>query len=404
MSYRRILPIFVLAVAIHGLAAWVWPQQSGQTGSAGTGSTSTSSTASDSTTATDTMRRQRSSGDPGAPPMRRQPVLFVSGNVVLDDGSPPPIGVVIERVCGGQVTKEAYMSPGGSFSFQVGANNPVFLEASDERPAANWDPVRASSGLFAATSSGSSIRLEGCDLRARLGGYRSNILILNVNQGSGNVDVGTLVLYPAARVRGTAVSATALAAPKKAKKSVEQAEAALKKKDLKKAQVHLEAALAAYPGYAYAWCRLGQIHEISGHNENARNAFAKALEADANYVEPYIELARMNALEKKWQETADLTGRALKLDPLDFPYGYYLDALSNFYLNQLDAAERSVRMLQRLDSRHRYAEGFLLFANIYRRKHDGAGEAAQLIEYLKYAPQAADAVQVRARLQRLTGS
>jgi hypothetical protein len=74
------------------------------------------------------------------------------------------------------------------------------------------------------------------------------------------------------------------------------------------------------------------------------------------------------------------------------------------FLSQLDAAERSVRMLQRLDSQHRYTESFLLLANICRRKHDAAGEAAQLIDYLKYAPQAANASQIRVRLQKLIGS
>jgi len=41
------------------------------------------------------------------------------------------MGVVIERICGGSKIKESHVSSGGQFSFQVGANTSMLLDASD---------------------------------------------------------------------------------------------------------------------------------------------------------------------------------------------------------------------------------------------------------------------------------
>src|SRR5687767_9674838 len=51
--------------------------------------------------------------------MQNRPV-FLSGKVVMDDGTPPPDSVVIERVCGSVVRPEAHTDSKGRFSFQLG--------------------------------------------------------------------------------------------------------------------------------------------------------------------------------------------------------------------------------------------------------------------------------------------
>jgi tetratricopeptide (TPR) repeat protein len=125
------------------------------------------------------------------------------------------------------------------------------------------------------------------------------------------------------------------------------------------------------------------------------------LETDKNYVNPYVELARIAAVESKWQEAADLTDHALELDPVDFPDGYYLNMLADYNLNQLDGAVRSARKLERLDSLHQIPQAFLILAAVLDRKRDFAGEADQWRQYLKCAPQAANVGEVRSRLQKL---
>jgi tetratricopeptide (TPR) repeat protein len=135
--------------------------------------------------------------------------------------------------------------------------------------------------------------------------------------------------------------------------------------------------------------------------QDARLAFSRAREADPNFVLPYVELARLAALEKNWQETADLTDRAVALNPLDIPDGFFLNSLAHYNLKNFDVAERSARKAQRLDSAHRLPLGHLILAGILRQKQDFTGEAEQLRFYLKYAPQSGSAGQVQARLQEL---
>src|SRR5690349_5671617 len=49
--------------------------------------------------------------------------IFLSGKVVMDDGTKPPEPVAIERVCNGVVRREQFTDSKGHFSFQLGQND-----------------------------------------------------------------------------------------------------------------------------------------------------------------------------------------------------------------------------------------------------------------------------------------
>jgi tetratricopeptide (TPR) repeat protein len=110
-----------------------------------------------------------------------------------------------------------------------------------------------------------------------------------------------------------------MAAEDAAKKAMERSGKALQKRRSRRLRKNLQAAVEIYPAYATAWFTLGRIYQQQRRAEDARLAFSKAVEADANYVLPYVELARLAALERKWEEVADLTDRAIALNPLDIP-------------------------------------------------------------------------------------
>jgi hypothetical protein len=60
-------------------------------------------------------------------------MIFLSGRVALEDGSPPPFGAVIETDCGGAVSREEIIGLNGRFSFQAGGGGDfgqVFPDAS----------------------------------------------------------------------------------------------------------------------------------------------------------------------------------------------------------------------------------------------------------------------------------
>jgi len=63
------------------------------------------------------------------PDMQR--TFFFSGKVMLDDGTPPPEPVQIERVCNGVPRPEAWTDSKGRFSFQLGQNTAMMMDASN---------------------------------------------------------------------------------------------------------------------------------------------------------------------------------------------------------------------------------------------------------------------------------
>jgi Tetratricopeptide repeat len=370
-------------------------QGSGQT----TGSTTTPTTRTPQTT---------NQTQPGVNPnagRQQQQMPFISGMVAMEDGSPLPIGVVIERICNGNKIKESHVSSGGQFSFQVGANTSMLMDASDSGWGSFGVPGASSqqgANMASLLGTGSTTALLGCELRADLPGYRSSTVILTGSQLMGRViDVGTIVLHPIAKVQGTTVSLTSLRAPKDAKKALERGDKALKKAKLGEAETSFRDAVSIYPSYAAAWFSLGRIYQEQNRTQDARLAFSRARESDPNFVLPYVELARLAAVERNWKETAELTDHAVTLNPLDIPDGFFLNSLANYNLKNFDAAERSALKAQRLDSTHRLPLGHLILASILRQKQDLTGEAEQLRSYLKYAPQSSSAGQVQARLQEL---
>ncbi len=379
------------------------PSTGGSSGGSTGGTTGTGGSTTGGTKVTNTPQ-------PGYNPQSRSPrqqAPYINGAVVLDDGTPAPMGTYIERICSGQIKREAYVGSGGQFSFQVGANNNFMVDASEGLGASDspWRSAPQTAGGLPDFGMGAATKLMGCELRAQLPGYRSSVVILRGDQSIGPIiDVGTIVLCPLERVPGTTVSATNLQAPKDAKKALERAQKAVQKNKLEEAEKDLRSAVEIYPKYAGAWLALGQVYQRQNRKDDARLAFAKASEADASYVNPYVELARIAAQEQNWQQVADITERALTLDPLDFPDAYVMNSLANFNLKKLDVAEKSARKAQRLDSYHRFPQPYLILASISQQKQDFAGEAQQLRNFLKYAPQAANAGRVRSRLEELEKS
>src|SRR5580704_1001020 len=57
--------------------------------------------------------------------------LYISGKVVIEDGSAVPPNITIERVCGGISKTVAYTESNGRFSFQWGDRNMIVTDASD---------------------------------------------------------------------------------------------------------------------------------------------------------------------------------------------------------------------------------------------------------------------------------
>jgi tetratricopeptide (TPR) repeat protein len=410
MKFSGILSRAFLVLIAAAILPWAFAQQGG---TSGTGTTNTPAPKSPDRTPPP---------PPPLPPLPTNPAdrntrtqqpnqdqLFITGSVILDDGTPPPFGAVIERTCGTAVVKETAVDLGGHFSYQLGDPNRVGRLFPDASQAYGQDQIeRDLLSSLNPDNSRSAVdqpaiplysRLIGCELRAQLAGYRSTVIPLGGGSGIGLLEVGTIVLYPNARVQGTTVSATNLLAPKAAQKALENARKASRKKELSEAEKFIASALDIYPGYAEAWLELGQLYQQQQFRDEARNAYKKAIAADKLFISPYIGLAQLAAKEKKWKEVADITDQALVLDPMAIPEGHLLNALAYYKLDRLDLAEKSALRGQRMDYGNRIPQINLVLADILMKKNDSAGAIEAMKKYLKAAPNAPDARLIRSRMQ-----
>jgi len=340
------------------------------------------------------------------PDMQRP--IFLSGRVMLDDGTPPSEPVVIERVCNGVARPEAYTSSKGQFSFQLGQRMGMMADAS-----VGGGPDAVMDGGFGGRSSqrttsvggfGSGINemaLMGCEIRAVLPGYRSDVVNLAGRRSLENPDVGTIILHRLGNVEGTTISATSLNAPKDAKKAYQKGMEALKKKKPADAQKRFQKAVDEYPRYAAAWYGLGQAHMAQNNPAEARKCFAASLEADPKYLNPYLSVATIAAGERNWQEVADTTAKLIRLDPVDYPQAYYFNSVANYNLGKTEEAEKSAREAQRLDTHHRYPRVAHLLGVILANRREYNAAAEQMRTFLKFAPDAADASTVRTQLSEI---
>ena len=350
--------------------------------------------------------------DPNQQQQQRMPemqrAIFLSGRVMLDDGTPPPEPVTIERVCNGNPRPEGYTDSKGRFSFELGRNTSMIADASTNMNGDGFGggiPGQPQRGGFGGGGFGGNANIEqqvmGCELRASLPGFRSDLINLTGRRVMDNPDVGTIVLHRLANVEGFTFSATSGLAPKDARKAFEKSRDLIKKKKLPEAQKELEKATSLYPKYAAAWHDLGRVYEAQNQVEPARKAFQSSIDADAKYVSPYLNLAGIFAKEGNWEKTAELTAKAVKLNPFEYPTMYFYNAVANLNLQKLDEAEKSAREARKLDAKNRIPKIDHVLGIVLAQKRDLPGAKDSLTAYLKASPTAGDAETVKKQLEQI---
>ncbi len=342
------------------------------------------------------------------PEMQRQ--IYISGKVLMDDGTPPPEQLVVERVCNGNPRPEGYTDSKGRFSFALGQNSAMMVDASvgsmgGDFGAGSQDRNSNRGGMGSMGGGGSrgvSERdLMGCEVRAVLAGFRSDVVNLSGRRSMDNPDVGVIILHRMAKVDGYTFSGTSAFAPKDAKKAYEKGREAAKKNKLPDAERELQKAVDLYPKYAVAWYELGLVHQQQKQLDDARKCYAESLKADSKYVNPYAQLARLAAADQNWEQTAEYSGKLLKLNPYFSPEVYFYGAVANLNLKNLDAAEEQAREGLKLDPKNRNPRMNQVLGVVLAQKQDFKGAAESMKSYLKLAPTAPDVDHVKRQLEEI---
>ena len=198
-------------------------------------------------------------------------------------------------------------------------------------------------------------------------------------------------------------SVEGLKLPAKAQNEYRTACSALKKNRPAESEEHLRKAVQIYPSYVVGWVMLGQIQETQKHTDLARQACSRALELEPKYLPSYLCLAEIAGRDEKWHEVLRYTSEALALDATHDAYAYFFSAIAYFNLNQLGEAERRALKAEELDKEHHEPRVQFLLGQIYKARNDPAKAAAELTEFLKYAPTAPDSDSVKEDVARLEG-
>ncbi len=376
----------------------------------GTGSTGTTGTG----TGTGTIGTTRPSTNTTTPTTPTQPnvsipqPIYVSGRVMLEDGTPPPEPAVIETVCNGNPHGEGYTDAKGYFGFELGSRNNAIIQDASEfssyNPLSGNTMSNPAGSLSSAPLGGAGMdsaerKYMGCDLQAKLNGFRSQTVPLAGRRPMDDPNVGTILLHrngPAEE--GKTVSMVSLAAPKDAKKAYDKGMESLKKSKYEDAQKNFEKAVEVYPKYATAWYELGMLQAGQGKPDMARQYFQKSIDCDPKFIRPYLQLSIIALQSSKWSELAAVTDKTVRLDPFDFPQAYFFNSVANYNMQRFDAAEKSALEAERLDTRHQYPQNSHVLGLILAMKKDYAGAAERLKAYLKFAPAAEDAPKVKQQL------
>ena len=315
---------------------------------------------------------------------------FLSGKVVLSSGGVPTEPIRIKRVCGTQTTLEGYTDSRGRFSIEVGRNTSlVATDAGVGGPTPGITAGGLSLGSMIRTNLTSETDLSGCTLEVDTPGYGSNPIVLGRRRSMDRSEVGTFILTPLGGTQALAVSATSLAAPKKARSSFDKAVKELSKgrsSRADKAIRDLEKAVTLYPEYAAAWAILGQTRSQSGDSEGAVDALERALQADSRYLRPYGTLAQLMIVAGNWERTMELADFVLSVNPTDTQMSWYR-AVSQFEMKNHDEAITLLTELQSDEAgEKRYPQSHHVLGMIYADRGQFTEAASEYRRFLDRSP------------------
>lgn len=290
---------------------------------------------------------------------------YMRGKVVMEDGSPPPARVIIQRACpGASPLPEATTTKQGIYVWKVLNNADV-----------------------------------PCMLQAVLEGYESTKIDTSLDRLYFSSELPLLILK--AKTSGAPSNASS-PLPRAAAKSWNLAMTALNAKNWKEAERQLRLTLHAVPDFAPAWNSLGAACQYQQKAEAARDAYQHAVKLDPHLLAAFLNLTRLELASQHWAEALKYAESLINADTSHLYLEAYLDeVVAQYGLHDLKGAEATLEKALPLDQKHQqpyleYFMGAVLGAN--GEVERGAGH---LRNYLQLAPKASDAEAVRTYLQNL---
>ncbi len=288
---------------------------------------------------------------------------FMRGKVTMEDGSPPPARVLIQRLCPGASALTEGMT--------------------DKRGYYLWSVYR-------------NMDVE-CVLKAMLPGYTSTEIDTSRDSVFFSPELPTLILHPAGPEAEAAATPTL---PRGAAKSWDAGLKALNAKKWGEAEILLRKTVQAVPAFAPAWNALGAACQYQDKTASARESYRHAIGADPGMLNAYLNLVRLEINAKQWPEAVKAATALIQADKGHRYLEAYLDeGVARYALHDLDAAKAVLSAALPLDVKHELPRLEYFLGAVLDAQGDPEGGAEHLKKYLALAPKADDAPSVRSYLE-----
>jgi hypothetical protein len=322
----------------------------------------------------------------------------------MDSGQPVPEAVSVALGCGMRSLQVIQTDLKGYFQFTLGAGTQSNMDMSasnDSRMSRGNGGVQSFGGPGGSVGGAQSM-LTGCEVHVTVPGYMPLTKTITDHADMTGVEIGTLHLTRLAGVAGSSISVTSLLVPDGARKEFEKGDKDARNNHIDSATQHLEKAVAQYDKYAAAWNKLGNLYAANKEIDKSREAYEKSIAADPHYIPPYLGLATLELQNQEIEPSVETAGKALELDP-SIGVANYIQAIGNFRLNRLDAADKSAQMAEKAPHQG-MPDLHALHAKILLQKQDYPNAAAQMRAYLKEFPQGRFADEMKKDLQQIEQS
>ncbi len=214
--------------------------------------------------------------------------IILTGTVTMEDGSPPPFIVSIQRSCS---------------DFQSDTPGPLTNKKGEWIWRLEIDPF--------------SVRY--CVFQASHPGYKSTTIDasnLNLNSRDTTLKLPPLILRGAS-IDPYSIRTSGDSMPGRAKGPFEKAMKALDAHNYEEATRQLKTVVEGSPKFAEGWHALGIVEEKTGKPAEAREAYTHAIDADPKGFAYYVTLARLCIKTKDWQCALQTADKLIYEDPIN---------------------------------------------------------------------------------------
>ena len=297
--------------------------------------------------------------------------IFLHGKVSMEDGSPPPKMVVIERWCSDQLTPDnvAYSDKNGQYTWKL--NFDVNSEAR-------------------------------CNIQAVLKPYQSNKFTLPDLNAFSDPNLPPLVLSQGGPNSEGQIFDESVRVPVSALGAWNRAQAAASTGKWADAERSLKMATTAAPKFARGWNALAIVLERENKPAEAWKDYKLAIEADPKLLAAYAALARLSIEVKDWENAGQAADELIKRDTEKrYPEARLMQAMARYQLKDLDGSVASAEEAIKLDTKHKlpaieYVIGLSLAA-----KGDYEAARQHLNHYLELTPHSANSEELKAFIEGL---